>query len=88
MEDALEAGASDFVPEDEYYEIDTEADDYYEVKDALESKGYEFIDSSVGPVAITLNKVEDPAIAENLEKMLDMMEENEDVQEVYHNWDN
>ena len=51
-------------------------------------KGYEFIDASLGPVAITSNKVEDPAICESLEKMLDMMEENEDIQEVYHNWDN
>lgn len=88
MEDSLEAGASDFIPEEEYYEIDTEASDYYSVKDALEAKGYEFIDSSVGPVAITSNKVEDQAICESLEKMLDMMEENEDIQDVYHNWDN
>ena len=88
MEDALEAGASDFISEEEYYEVDTGADEYYEVKDALEAKGYEFIDASLGPVAITSNKVEDPAICESLEKMLDMMEENEDIQEVYHNWDN
>ena len=88
MMDALDCGASDFASEDEYYEIDIAPDDYYQVKDALEAKGYPFIDSSVGPVAITTADVTDPDIATSLEKMLDMMEENEDIQEVYHNWDN
>ncbi len=88
MMDALDCGASDFASEDEYYEIDIAPDDYYQVKDALEAKGYTFIDSSVGPVAITTADVTDPDIATSLEKMLDMMEENEDIQEVYHNWDN
>ncbi|HAW15154.1 MAG TPA: YebC/PmpR family DNA-binding transcriptional regulator [Clostridiales bacterium] len=88
MMDALDCGASDFASEDEYYEIDIAPDDYYQVKDALEAKGYTFIDSSVGPVAITTADVTDPDIAASLEKMLDMMEENEDIQEVYHNWDN
>ncbi|MBR2295174.1 MAG: YebC/PmpR family DNA-binding transcriptional regulator [Clostridiales bacterium] len=88
MMDALDCGASDFASEDEYYEIDIAPDDYYQVKDALEAKGYTFIDSSVGPVAITTADVTDPDITTSLEKMLDMMEENEDIQEVYHNWDN
>lgn len=88
MEDALECGAADFVAEDEYYEVDTDPNDYYDVKDALEAKGYTFIDSSVGPVAITENEVTDPDIVAQLERMLDMMDENEDVQEVYHNWAN
>ena len=88
MMDALDSGAADFVSEDEYYEVDTDPDDYYTVKDALEGKGYTFLDSSLGPVAITNAEVTDPDIISSLEKMLDMMEENEDIQEVYHNWDN
>ncbi|MBR6484345.1 MAG: YebC/PmpR family DNA-binding transcriptional regulator, partial [Clostridiales bacterium] len=88
MMDALDSGAADFVSEDEYYEVDTDPDDYYTVKDALEGKGYSFLDSSLGPVAITNAEVTDPDIISSLEKMLDMMEENEDIQEVYHNWDN
>lgn len=88
MEDALESGASDFSSEDEYYEVDTTPDDYYQVKEALEKLGYEFADSSLGPVAITLNQVTDPTIVAQLEKMIEMMEENDDIQDFYHTWDN
>jgi len=88
MMDALDSGAADFIAEEEYYEVDTDPNDYYTVKDALEGKGYTFLDSSLGPVAITNAEVSDPDIIASLEKMLDMMEENEDIQEVYHNWDN
>ena len=54
--------------------------------DELEAKGYTFADETLGPVAITTTEVTDPEAVEKLEKMLDMFEENEDVQEVYHNW--
>lgn len=88
MMDALDCGASDFDSEDEEcYEISTGADDYYAVKDALEAKGYTFLDSSLGPVAITPTVVTDPDTIAALEKMLDMMDENEDIQEVYHTWE-
>lgn len=86
--DALDCGAADFVAEDEYYEVDTDPADYYDVKDALEAKGYEFMDSSCGPVAITPTEVTDPDIITSLEKMLDMLEENEDVQDYFYSWDN
>ena len=88
MMDALDCGAADFASEDEYYEVDIAPDDYYTVKDALEAKGYTFLDASLGPVATTSADVADENIISSLEKMLDMMEENEDIQEVYHNWDN
>jgi YebC/PmpR family DNA-binding regulatory protein len=88
MMDALDCGAADFASEDEYYEVDIAPDDYYTVKDALEAKGYTFLDASLGPVATTSADVTDENIISSLEKMLDMMEENEDIQEVYHNWDN
>lgn len=88
MMDALDCGAADFDSEDEEcYEISTSADDYYTVKDALEAKGYTFLDSSLGPVAITPTVVTDPDTVAALEKMLDMMDENEDIQEVYHTWE-
>ena len=88
MMDALDCGAADFASEDEYYEVDIAPEDYYTVKDALEAKGYTFLDASLGPVATTSADVTDENIISSLEKMLDMMEENEDIQEVYHNWDN
>ena len=58
------------------------------VRDGLEGKGYTFIDTTLGPVATTTAEVTDPIACEQLDKMLDMMDDNEDIQEVYHNWDN
>ena len=88
MMDALEAGAEDFTAEDGYYEITTDPDVYYQVKDALTAKGYAFADSSLGPVPITWTRIDEPEVCEKMEKMLEKMEENEDIQEVYSNWDN
>ncbi len=88
MLDSLECGAADFVAEDEYYEVVTDPSSYYEVKDALEAKGYTFVDSSLGPVATTLTQITDEDTVAQLEKMFEMMDENEDIQEYYHSWDN
>jgi len=88
MMDALDCGAADFTSDDdEFYEVITSPDDYYTVRDALEEKGYVFEDSNLGPVATTGTKVTDEAACESLEKMFEMMEENEDIQEFYHNWE-
>ena len=86
MADALDCGASDFDSDDEFYIISTSTTDYYEVRDALEAKNYTISDSTLGPVAMTTAEVTDPDAVAQLEKMLDMMDENEDIQEVFHNW--
>ena len=86
MGDALDCGASDFDSDDEYYIISTSTTDYYAVREALEAKNYVIADSTLGPVAITTAEVTDPEAIAQLEKMLDMMDENEDIQEVFHNW--
>lgn len=88
MMDAVEAGAEEFEAEDEIYQITTSPDDYYQVKEQLEANGYTFADSSLGPVPITMAEVSDSAVIEKLEKMLDKMDDNDDIQEVYYNWDN
>ena len=87
MLDALEAGAEDFTSTDEYYEIITSYENYYPVKEALEKKNYAFADSSQGPVPITWMKIEDEDTVSQLEKMLEKMDENDDIQEVFHNWE-
>ncbi|MBR4404268.1 MAG: YebC/PmpR family DNA-binding transcriptional regulator [Clostridiales bacterium] len=86
MGDALDCGASDFDSDDEYYIISTAPADYYSVREALEAKNYAIADSTLGPVAMTTAEVTDPEAVAQLEKMLDMMDENEDIQEVFHNW--
>ena len=86
MGDALDGGAADFDSDDEFYIISTSPSDYYSVREALEAKNYEIADSTLGPVAMTTAEVTDPDAIAQLEKMLDMMDENEDIQEVFHNW--
>jgi YebC/PmpR family DNA-binding regulatory protein len=86
MLDALEAGAEDFISSGEFYEIITSFDSYYSVKETL-GKKYTFVDSSQGPVPVTWVKIEDEETVQQLEKMLEKMDENDDIQEVFHNWE-
>lgn len=88
MMDVLDAGAEDFAAEDEIYEVTTAPEDYQTVREALETKKYTFIDVTRGPVPVTWTAIEDADLAEKMEKLVDRMEELDDVQEVFHNWDN
>lgn len=87
MMDALEAGAEDFLAEDGIYEVTTSPEQYVIVREALLRKGYSFLDVSLGPVPVTWTELGDPDMAEKMEKLIERMEEHDDVQEVYHNWD-
>ena len=84
MEDALEAGADDFNFDGDVFEITTEPNSLGAVRDALEEKGYEFLTAEVQYVPQTTTTVEGEAAAK-MEKLLDMLEENDDVQNVWHN---
>ena len=86
MEDALEAGASDFNAEEDVFEISTEPDDMGTVRDALEAKGYTFLSAEVAEVPSTTVDLTDEDAIEKMTKLLEMLEDNDDVQEVYHNW--
>jgi len=84
---ALEAGAEDFTAEDEAYEITTEPDQYDAVRSALEQQGFVFLDVSLGPVPVTWTALTDPDMTVKMEKLIEKLEEHDDVQEVYHNWE-
>lgn len=88
MEDSLEAGAADFVTEDEVYEIFTEPSDFNTVLDELTAKGYEFVSAEVEMVPDTYTTITDEDALVKMQKLLDMLEENDDVQNVWHNWEN
>ena len=88
MEDALEAGAVDFIAEDEIYDVRTEANDMGAVRDDLEAKGYKFVSAEVEYVPSTYTALTNPDDIKNMGRMLEMFEENDDVQNVYHNWEN
>ena len=88
MEDALEAGAADFSSEsDDVYEVYTEPEDFGTVMEELEKKGYEFVSADVSMIPSTYTKIEDEEAAEKMQKLLDILDDNDDVQNVYHNWD-
>lgn len=87
MEDALEAGAADFEADDDIFTIYTEAEDLGAIRDDLTEKGYVFASAEVEQVPSTYTAIDDPAIQEKMQKMLDMFEDNDDIQNVWHNWE-
>ncbi len=87
MEDALEAGASDFITDGDVYEVRTEPNDFTGVCGDLAAKGYTFLSAEVGYVPSTYTKLEDEEDVKMMERLLDMMEDNDDVQGVWHNWE-
>lgn len=89
MEDALEAGATDFLTDDEdIFEIRTEATDVGAIRDELDAKGYSIVSSEPAYIPQTYTRLENPDDMKAMSKMIDMFEENEDVQNIWHNWEN
>ena len=87
MEAALEAGAEDFNYDGDIFEISTDPNELGAVRDALEEKGYAFVSAEVQYVPQTMTAIDDAAAVEKMEKLIDMLEENDDVQSIWHNWD-
>ena len=87
MEAALEAGAADFEADDDIFTIYTEPSDLGAVRDDLAAQGYEFASAEVEQVPNTYTKLEDQETCDKMQKMLDMFEDNDDIQNVWHNWE-
>ena len=87
MEEALEAGASDFEADEDIFTIYTEPEDFSASREDLAAKGYEFVSAEVEEVPSTYTKIEDEETQAKMQKMLDMFEENDDIQNVWHNWE-
>lgn len=89
MEAALEAGAEDFLTEDgDVYEIRTEPDDLYAIRDALAAAGYEIASAEQDKIPSVYVKLEDEDSVKMMNLLLEHLEESDDVQQVYHNWEN
>ena len=87
MMSALDAGADDLESSDGVFEVYTSAEALQAVADNLEKQGYKFLSAQAEMIPqnyITLTGEDD---IKNMQKMLDMFEENDDVQEVWHNWE-
>ena len=87
MEAALEAGAEDFNFDGDVFEITTAPSDLGAVRDALEEKGYSFLSAEVEYVPQTTTAIDDPEAREKMEKLIDALEDNDDVQAIWHNWE-
>lgn len=87
MGDSLDAGAADFLAEDDVFEIYTEPEDFSAVRETLEAKGYEFASAEVEMVPSTYSAVDGEENAIKIQKLLDILEDNDDVQNVWHNWE-
>jgi len=85
---ALDAGASDFTAEEEGYSIITAPDAFSAVREALESAGVEMVSAEVTMIPQTYTALTDPEDIKKMNKLLDLLDEEDDVQEVYHNWEN
>ena len=86
MEDALECGAEDIKCDEGEYTIYTAVEDFDTVRDAVISLGYTLATADLAKVPSTYVDLENPEDIENMEKMLDKFNEDDDVNAVYHNW--
>ena len=87
MMDALECGADDMQADEEIFEVYTAPEAFNEVVAALEAKGYTFLEAGVQMVPQNYVTLTDENDIKNMQKLIDFLEENDDVQNVYHNWE-
>ena len=84
---ALDAGAEDLVEEEEGYEIITDPDDFSAVREALEKEGIPMAEAEVTMIPQTWVELTDENQIKFFNKTLDLLDDDDDVQYVYHNWD-
>lgn len=84
---ALDAGAEDFAEEEDSYEVITDPDDFSAVRQALEDEGIVMVEAEVTMIPQNWVELSSPDDIKNLQRTLDLLDEDDDVQSVYHNWD-
>lgn len=88
MDDCMEAGAADFDYQSDAVMIYTDGVDFSVVRDALEAKGYQFASAQIEQVPSTYTALTDENHIIKMQRLLEALEDNDDVQEVWHNWEN
>ena len=84
---ALDAGAEDFAEEEDSYEILTDPDEFSTVREALEKEGIPMMEAQVAMIPQTYVELTDEQDIKNLQKTLDLLDDDDDVTDVWHNWD-
>lgn len=84
---ALDAGAEDFSEEEDSYEVLTDPDEFSAVREALEQAGVPMLEAQVAMVPQTYVQLTDEKAVRDIQRILDMLEDDDDVTDVWHNWD-
>ena len=84
---ALDAGAEDFKEEEDSFEIITDPESFSEVRENLENEGIPMAQAEITMIPQTWVELTDEQDIKNMNRILDLLDEDDDVQEVYHNWD-
>ena len=84
---ALDAGAEDFSEEEDSFEVLTDPDEFSAVREALEKEGIPMMEAEVAMIPQTYVELTDEQDIKNLQRTLDLLDDDDDVQDVYHNWD-
>lgn len=87
MEECFELGADDFSVSEEVIEIECAPSDVHSVREGLAAKGYNVLSAEAEQVPATYTSLTDEESIKKMNLLLEMLEENDDVQNVYHNWD-
>ena len=82
---ALDAGAEDFSDEDDSYEIITAPEDFSQVRESLEKEGIKMVEAELTMIPQNYVDIDDPEVVKKFTRIIDMLEEDDDVQAVYHN---
>ena len=85
MMQALDAGAEDFIAQDDAFEVYTAPTDFSIVREGLEGLGYQFLSAEISQIPKNTTNIEDPETIEKIERFLERLDDNDDVQEVFHN---
>ena len=83
----MDAGAEDFSEEEDSYEILTAPDDFSAVRETLEKEGVPMAEAEVRMIPQNYVTLTDETAIKNLQRTLDLLDEDDDVQNVFHNWD-
>ena len=84
---ALDAGAEDFSEEEDSFEVLTDTDEFSAVREALEKEGIPMMEAEVAMIPQTYVELTDEQDIKNLQRTLDLLDDDDDVQYVWHNWD-
>ena len=84
---ALDAGAEDFSEEEDSYEVITDPDNFSAVREALEKAGIPMVEADITMIPQNWVELTDEEAIKKMQRILDLLDEDDDVQAVYHNWD-